>query len=176
MENSSFLNSSLENTSLEKSLVEKPTMKFYKCICMKYSKCLVTFDGPIMNPPQIASFGVWAANSLPYEIMMSLEPCAKPTMAIFEWFSPNIILLIWCEWIQQCTNPIYKISINYYQFSINPIPTVEYYNYKQNILLLWGLQEYQNISVSTGFQIEKLRYIIKVLKSSEWLKNFFLWI
>ena len=84
MENSSFLNSSLENTSLEISLVEKPTMKFYKCICMKYSKCLVTFDGPIMNPPQIASFGVWAANSLPYEIMMSLEPCAKLTMDIFE--------------------------------------------------------------------------------------------
>ena len=48
-----------------------------KCIYFFIDNWLVTFDGPIMNLPQIASFGVWAANSLPYEIMMALEPCAK---------------------------------------------------------------------------------------------------
>ena len=61
------------NVSYCKSLLKKQM----KCIYFFIDNCLVTFDGPIMNLPQIASFGVWAANSLPYEIMMALEPCAK---------------------------------------------------------------------------------------------------
>ena len=55
----------------------KENVKQVKCIYFFIDNWLVTFDGPIMNLPQIASFGVWAANSLPYEIMMALEPCAK---------------------------------------------------------------------------------------------------
>jgi hypothetical protein len=57
--------------------IKKGNVKQVKCIYFFIDNWLVTFDGPIMNLPQIASFGVWAANSLPYEIMMALEPCAK---------------------------------------------------------------------------------------------------
>ena len=67
------------NLQLSNDNLKDPDLnvKQLKCIYFFIDNWLVTFDGPIMNLPQIASFGVWAANSLPYEIMMALEPCAK---------------------------------------------------------------------------------------------------